>query len=305
MKPEGVIVPVAVPLAGSGVDRAGMRRLVDYLVDARVHGLFANGSMGGFAFHEDRLQVEIVESVVEAGAGRRPVLAGASDTSVSRVIAKMRSMSHLQLDAFVVLPPYYYIYDQPALLRFFTLVADAAPLPVVLYENPRLAHNSLDVESIAALARHPNIVGVKVSTPDPAVWRGLLDAGLPRDRFGLIVGAEKMMSDAMRLGFDGMTGGFHNLFAPLAVALCEAAQRGDHDLAACLQARLNRAYRAFELAGGWRGLEIALRYMGIAERAAPVPFDDPPRPAVRDEILAVLRAEACPIPYPEGALQCP
>lgn len=301
MRLEGVIVPVATPLLPEGtVDRAGMARLVQFLLGSGVHGLFANGSMGGFAFHEDRIQVEIVEAVCSLATGRVPLLAGASDTSPARVLAKMRSMAHLPLDAFVVLPPFYYIYDQAALVRFFLTIAENAPRPVVLYENPRLAHNSLSTASIRRLADHPNICGLKISTPELQVWQELLWSDLPRERFGLIAGAEKSMSTAMRLGFDGMTGGFHNLFAPVAVELYRVARNGRFADADNLQARLNRAYRVFELAGGWRGLEIAFQYMGIADRAAPAPFDVPPAAEVRGEILSILEREGCPVPYPEG-----
>jgi 4-hydroxy-tetrahydrodipicolinate synthase len=275
-----------------------MERLVSFLIHSGVHGLFANGSMGGFAFHPDALQIETVEAVCSLAAGRLPVLAGASDTSATRVLEKMRSMAHLPLDTFVVLPPYYYIYDQPALLRFFRIVADRAPRPVVIYENPRLAHNSLSTASILALARHGNICGLKISTGDAQIWQELLWGDLPRERFALIAGAEKMMSLAMRMGFDGMTGGFHNLFAPAAVELYRVARSGQFTEADRLQARINRAYRVFELAGGWRGLEIAFQYMGIAQKAAPPPFDVPPAAEVKAEILAILEREGCPVPYP-------
>jgi 4-hydroxy-tetrahydrodipicolinate synthase len=299
MKPEGVIVPVAVPLdAARRPDPAALGRLVEYLLASGVDGLFANGSMGGFAFHPARVQVETVERICAVNRGRAPLLAGASDTSVARVLERIRSLAHLPVAGFVLLPPYYFVYDQPALVRFFELVADAAPKPVVLYENPRLAHNSLTPESIATLARHPNIAGLKISTADPQVWERLLAPDLPRQRFALIAGAEKLMSTALRMGFDGITGGFHNLFAPQAVALYQAARRGDFAAADEAQALLNRGYRVFELAGGWRGLEIAFRYMGIGDYAAPPPFDVPAPAAVCDEILAILRREGCPIPYP-------
>jgi 4-hydroxy-tetrahydrodipicolinate synthase len=303
VKLAGVVIPVAVPLDASGaVDGSGLDRLVEYLIASEVDGLFANGSMGGFAFHEDEVQVAVIESVCRANRGRKPFLAGISDTSISRVLARAHALRDLPIDAFVALPPYYYIYEQPALIRFFQTLADALPRPLIVYENPRLAHNSLSPQSIATLALHPNIHGLKISTPDVQVWQELLWCGLPRDCFSLIAGAEKMMSTAMRLGFDGMTGGFHNLFAPLAVALFRAARTGDFDAADCLQQRLNRAYRVFELAGGWRGLEIAFRYMGIAEYAAPAPFNTAPAPAVRDEILEILKREGCPVPYPERSI---
>ena len=136
---------------------------------------------------------------------------------------------------------------------------------------------------------------MKISTPDVEVWKQLLESELPRERFALIAGAEKMMSEALRMGFEGMTGGFHNLFAPSAVALYRAAHSGDFATADCLQQQLNRAYRVFEIAGGWRGLEIAFRYMGIADHAAPPPFDTPPSAEAQAEILEILKREGCPV----------
>src|SRR6185369_11482021 len=98
-------------------------------------------------------------------------------------------------------------YSQQELLAFFRGVADESPIPVVLYENPRLVpNNSILPGMVAELARHPNIIGLKNSSPDDAQWKQLFEQDLPRDRFALICGAEKRMGDGLRAGYDGLTG---------------------------------------------------------------------------------------------------
>lgn len=297
---EGVIVPVALPLAADeSIDRAGLTRLLKFLEISGVDGLFANGSFGGFAFHPDSTQLAAVEAVAEYAGGRLPVLAGASDTSVARTLERIRAMAGAGVDAVVLLPPYYYVYGQPDLERYFLTLAEASPKPLVLYENPRLAHNTLAVQTIVRLAEHPNIVGLKISTADAFAWQELL-AGTEavRGQFSLICGAENLMNVALRLGFDGVTGGFHNFVPDWAVAMYRAARAGNHEEALRLQRKINRGYRVFEAAGGWRGGELALQWMGIARKMTVRPFDTSPPAAARQEILAILEGEGFARPYP-------
>lgn len=302
MKFSGVIVPIATPLdSRNGLDYEGLDRLVEYLLASGVHALFANGSMGGFAFHPDRRQVSVIEAVARCVRGRVPVLAGISDTSVERVLEKAKAVSDLPVDAYVVLPPYYFVYRQHELLEFFKMIADRVPRPVMAYENPRLVQNSLTPDTIARLLEHPNIIGVKHSGADAFAWQEMTRSISCRSRVSLICGAEKMMALGLQLGFDGMTGGFHNVVPKLAVSLFEAARQGLWNECEAHQRKLNAAYRAFEIAGGWHGLETALQYMGIASRITVPPFDLPADPFVREQIREVLRSEGIEQPYAAAA----
>lgn len=290
---QGVIVPVATPLLpDESLHREGLARLVEALIAAGVHGLFANGSMSGFAFHSDAMQREIIAEVCRLAQGRLPVLAGVSDTSVRRVLDRIRSIEGLPIDAVVVLAPYYFLYSSSELIDFFQSIADQSAFPVVLYENPRLVPvNSISPQQASTLARHPNIIGLKNSSADDAQWKLLFEQEFPRDRFALICGAEKRMGDGLRMGYDGLTGGFHNVFPEIAVSLYNAAAKGDWAGVDALQAKLNRAYRIFEIAGGWRGLEVALHRLGIASKTTVRPFDSRLSPAVRAEIEALVDCE--------------
>lgn len=299
-KLSGVIVPNAVPILDDDrVDTEGLRRLIEFLIGAGVHGIFVNGSMGGFAFFPDRVQLATIEVVVDLVAGRLPVLAGVSDTSTVRVLEKVRNVERLPVDYVVVMPPYYYLHTQPEILRFFRTVADAAAKPLVVYDNPRLTKNEVTPATLETLARHANIAGAKISAPDPFKWQEILRRDLPRQRFSLIAGAEQMMSLALQLGFDGITGGLHNVVPDVAVTLFEAAQRGDTAATERCQQKLNRVLKVFEADGGWRGVEVAFEYMGIAARVAPSPVDLSVAREVRQRLLAILAAEGVLRPYAE------
>jgi 4-hydroxy-tetrahydrodipicolinate synthase len=303
MKLSGVIVPAASPLDSTGrLDRPAFQRLVAFLLDSGANSVFANGSMGAFALLPDEVQYATVEAAVEFAGSRAPVLAGASESGTARVLEKIRVMAGMGVEAFVVLPPYYYLLNQRELLRFYLAVADASPRPVILYENPRLTKNTIAVETVADLAEHPNIAGIKVSNADVFYWQELLRAPVDRSRFSLISGAGKLTNIALRLGFDGITEGLHNIVPHLAVALFRAAQCGDHARAGELQQKINRCFGIFEVDGGWRGLEVAFQEMGIANRAAPAPYDLPVSQEARSRIVRILTEEDIPLPYAGAAL---
>jgi 4-hydroxy-tetrahydrodipicolinate synthase len=292
MKLSGVIVPHVTPLTrDERLDSAGLERLIEFLLGAGVHGIFSNGSMGGFAFYPDAMQYETIARTAEIVRGRVPVLAGVSDTSTTRTLARVREAATLGADALVVLPPYYYLCRQDEIERFFRAVADESPLPIVLYDNPKLAKNAIAPDTLAALAVHPNIIGAKVSATDVFKWQTILRLELPRERFGLICGVEPMMGLGLQLGFDGVTGGVHNLVPGLAVALFDAAKAGRVEETEAIQQKLNRVYRVFEIDGGWRGAELTLSALGICQKVTAAPHDLPIPAEKRHAILEVLTRE--------------
>lgn len=298
-KLEGVVVPVVTPLDPDyAPDERALERLVSFLLGSRVHGVFANGSMGGFALLPDAHQFRVIEKVADLVGGRVPVLAGASDTSTERVREKIRVVQRMDVEAIVVLAPYYYVLRQDEMLRFFRGVADFSQKPIILYDNPRMTNNPVEVETIVKLARHENIRGLKISTPDVFKWQELLRSDLPRERFSLFAGVEKMMSLPLQLGFDGITGGLHNLVPNLAVELFDTIRRGDFAEGERIQQRINRFHRVFEIDGGWRATEIAFQMMGIARKVTSHQFEVGISAEQRDKIVSILEAEKLLRPYP-------
>ncbi|MBY0508166.1 MAG: dihydrodipicolinate synthase family protein [Bryobacteraceae bacterium] len=269
-KLQGVILPLATPVLEHGrLDRATLARLIEFELAAGVDAIFANGSMGGFAFHTDAQQALLIEAVVEIVNGRVPVLAGVSDTSVVRVLEKTERVRHLPLRAVVALPPYFLRYSASDLDGFFREIASESCFPLVIYDNPKQVANCLDVATIASLAMHPNVHGIKHSGDDEPFWRSLLGAPLPRGRFSLICGAETKMADGLQAGFDGITGGFHNVVPQLAVELMDAARAAEWGRAHVIQAEINALYPAFVRRGGFRGLNEHMSRLGVGGKYTP------------------------------------
>src|SRR5690349_683668 len=161
-KLSGVVVPVGTPLTdGDRVDTGGLRRLTRYLLQGGVHTLFANGTMGGFAFMTDGEQMRAIETVVDEAGGKLPVMAGLGETSTSRAVPRARDMARTGVQFLSVLPPFYFFAGQDHLVAYFSEIASAVDLPIVVYDNPVLTKNPLLPETIAELRRRiPNIVGV-------------------------------------------------------------------------------------------------------------------------------------------------
>jgi 4-hydroxy-tetrahydrodipicolinate synthase len=137
-KVRGVITPIGTPLTdGDRVDAQGLRRLTQYLVKGGVHGILANGSMGGFAFLTDDQQLCAISIVVDEVKHRVPVMGGLGETSTSRAIGMAKRIANLGVDILFVLSPLYYYASQGHLISYFRDIAAAVDLPVFLYDNPR------------------------------------------------------------------------------------------------------------------------------------------------------------------------
>lgn len=175
-KVRGVIVPIGTPLAaGDRVDEAGLRRLTRYLVNAGVHGILVNGSMGGFAFLTDDEQERSLSIVLDEVAGAIPVLAGLGETSTSRAVRRARKFTAAGVHSLSVLAPFYFLASQEHLLNYFAEIAQSVDCPVFLYDNPSLTKNPIQPETVVELRRRvPTIAGIKESNQDCANLQKLL-----------------------------------------------------------------------------------------------------------------------------------
>lgn len=293
---RGVVPPIGTPLLeGDSVDIAGLRRLVDYLLAAGVHGLLANGTMGGFAFLREVEQIRSVATTVEAVNGRIPVIGGLGETSTSRAVPLARQIAAEGVDAISILPPLYYYANQQHLIAYFSEIAAAVDLPIYLYDNPALTKNNILPETVAALHnRIPRLQGMKVSNPDFVNLQTLIRVMRDTENFSIFTGSEFLIVAALQLGCKGFVGGLHNITPHLAVALYDAFERGDLNAAREHQQSLIEAWRIFTHGAIWGAFDEALRWLGICERATGAPYDTAVTDAEREAIHAILATHARP-----------
>ncbi len=161
---EGTFTALVTPFrddATQSLDLAALERLVEQQIAGGVDGLVACGTTGETSTLTDEEYVQVVSAVVRFARGRVPVIAGSGSNGTAKTIATSRKAEQLGVDALLVVTPYYNKPTQQGLIAHFTAVADAVHTPIVLYNVPgRTACNLLPV-TVAELARHPNIVGLK------------------------------------------------------------------------------------------------------------------------------------------------
>lgn len=229
----GVYPPMVTPTRDEtgGVDVDVLETYTDYLLDGGVHGLFPCGSIGEFA----SLTREERRTVVETVADRAdvPVLAGCGATALDDVVAHATDAAAAGADAAVVVTPYYLSAGPSGLEAFFRAVADAAPLPVVLYHIPRLTGRTLPAATVASLADHPNVVGIKDSSGDMGYHARLLDA--TPEGFAVAQGSSPLALASLDAGADVVVSGASDVFPAAVVALYEAVRDGDHARALRIQ----------------------------------------------------------------------
>lgn len=283
----GVIPPVATPLLPDhSVDHASLERLVDYLVNAGVSGLFALGSTGETAYLTDDQRVEVLRTIVTANAGRVPVIAGAIELTAARTAILARRLVEVGADAIVITAPLYTLNSQAEIAEHFRTVAAAIDAPLWAYDVPVRVHSKLSLDLLIQLGTDGIIHGVKDSSGDDVGFRRLLAANDAAGRPLQLLTGHEMVVDAMLLaGADGVVPGFANVEAEGYVRLVDAARGGDWDAARTEQERINRLFEiVFQPSGlsgdatGVGAFKAAMHARGIIDHATMAvtvqPLDD-------------------------------
>ncbi len=274
MKLSGVIPPIGTPLTdGDRVDEAGLRRLGRYLLGAGVHAIFANGSMGGFAFLTDDEQIRSIATTAEEVNGAVPVLGGLGETGTQRAVKMAKRIAAQGVDYITVLPPFYFLAAQEHLIAYFSEIAAAVDLPIFLYDNPVLTKVNIQPETVAELRRRlPKLAGIKVSNQDCWNLQQLIEIMRPWPDFTILTGSEFLALLGLQMGCDGCVGGLHNLCPHIAVAMYNAFRAGETERARQLQQDLIETWQLFRRANVWGAFDEALRYLGICDRATGAPY---------------------------------
>lgn len=232
----GSIPALVTPFSGGRVAEDTFREFVEWQIAEGTNGLVPCGTTGESATLGRDEHRAVVAIAVEVAKGRVPVIAGCGSYSTAAAIELVRSAGDAGADAALVVVPYYNKPSQAGLAAHFLAVAEASPLPIVVYNVPSRTVADISVETLAKVAGHPKIVAVKDATGNLArVSAQRLDCG---EDFIQLSG-----NDDMALGFNVMGGvGCISVTANVAPRLCSefqmATREGRWDDALKLQDRL-------------------------------------------------------------------
>lgn len=223
----GVIVPMVSPLSAEGtVDTACLGRLIDHLVDNGAKP-FLLGTTGEAPSLSMEVRRSMVASAVRQLRKRELLFVGISNTCFKDSLEDATYFEEAGADVLVATPPAYYPLNDEGLLRYFEELADALPLPLMLYNMPATTKISIPLAVVEQLSKHPNIVGLKDSERDEQRVLSAIEYWRERDDFVFVSGWAASSLWALQAGADGIVPSTGNLTPDLYVALYNAALRGD------------------------------------------------------------------------------
>lgn len=259
---HGVIPYLATPLTAAGeVDTDMLARLTDHLIGEGVHGVTPLGSTGEFAYLDFARRAQVVKTVVEAAAGRVPVIAGVAATTTWDAVAQARRWQALGADGLLAILEAYFPVPEDGVVEYFTAIADATDLPVTLYTNPNFQRSDLSLPAIDRLAAHPKVVYLKDASTNTG--RLLTVMNRTEGRIGIFAASSHITTAVMLIGGKGWMAGPSCLIPRQSVRLYELCRAGDWDAAMALQRDLwgvNQVFARFNLAGA---VKAGLRLQGF------------------------------------------
>ncbi|MFC0632501.1 4-hydroxy-tetrahydrodipicolinate synthase [Brevundimonas balnearis] len=285
---KGVITALITPFRDGNVDFAAFEGLVERQIAAGVHGLVPVGTTGESATLTLEERQRVVEACVRVAAGRVRVIAGCGSPSTAQALEMTRHAKTVGADGALVVTPYYNRPSQSGLEAHFRAIADAVELPLVLYNVPGRTGVDLANETVAALAAHPNVVGIKDATGDlgRVSW---MRARVEGD-FDLISGDDPSFPGYVAQGGHGVISVTSNVAPEAMVALYEAVMACDREAAGVWQERLIALHKALFLDASPAPAKYALSRLGQCAEETRLPIT-PCATAVRPAIDAAM-AEA-------------
>jgi 2-dehydro-3-deoxy-D-pentonate aldolase len=204
---NGIYTPNLVPYLDDGrINEGELRRMVNWLIEKGVSGLYPNGSTGEFIRLSFEERKRVIQIVVEENHGRVPILAGAAESNLAMILDACQTYADLGCVAVSVTGPYYYKVSQESIEHFFRELAKRSPIDIVLYNIPQFS-NEISVPVLTRLALDcPRIVGIKDSSRDFPRFLSTLHAIKPqRPDFACLIGCEEILFPSLLMGCDGGT----------------------------------------------------------------------------------------------------
>ncbi len=291
---KGVITALVTPFRNGEVDYAAFERLIEYQIAAGVHGVVPVGTTGETSTLSIEEHKAVVKLCVERVAGRIKVIAGAGSNNTAEAIELARHAKDVGADAVLVVAPYYNKPSQEGIYQHFKAINDAVQIPVLLYNVPGRTVVDMSNETIARLARLPNIVGIKDATGD--IDRlSLMRLDISKE-FSFISGDDPTFLGYMAHGGHGVISVTSNVAPAACVALYNAAAQGAFEAARQWQDRLIKLDKVLFADSSPSPTKYAMSRLGLCTedvRLPITPCSQSVRPLVEDAmVLAGLEMES-------------
>lgn len=288
-QPKGIIPAVVTPFKPNyELDEEGLKKLVDYLVKNRVHGIMMTGGNGEFPhlLHWERRKV--LEIAIEAAKGRVPIIACTASCSTKETLILTAHANEVGADAVIMVPPYYFKLPEESIYKHYKTVAEKVKIPVIVYNNPEYTGNNISPKLMAKLSEINGVVGIKQSNYDISQTAEIIR--LVGDKIAVLTGIDSQLYPTLCIGGKGVFSTAACVVPRQMVELYEAFESGDYPTAFEIHKKLQTINRFLEYDPGYVApCKEMLGMLGLP--AGPVRPPLPPFPnEKRIEIEEALQA---------------
>jgi len=283
---EGVLTALATPFRDGAPDEPALRRMVERQIAAGIDGLVPCGSTGESATLSHDEHCRVIEVVVEAAAGRVPVVAGTGSNNTAEAIALTQHALEAGADGALLISPYYNKPTQEGIVEHYTAVARAARLPLLVYNIPGRTGSNILPATMARLADIDGIVGVKEASGDLAQISELI-ARCP-DRFAVLSGDDVLTLPMLAIGGRGVIATTSNVAPAEMCELVRAFRAGELERARHVHYRLLPLFDALFCETNPIPLKAALQMLGLIGPEIRLPLT-PLSDRHRDRLHVVLK----------------
>lgn len=245
MNINGILVPIVTPFDNNGnVDTAVLTTIVNAFIEKGVAGIVACGTTGEYYTFSPEERELVLTTIAEAAKGKVTLIAGINSLSTDHSIELADQAKQLGYDGLMLSANPYSLPSQEGVIAHFEKVADASSLPIIMYNFPDRVGVSIEFDTVAHLAKHPNIVGIKESSGDFSHALRMMQANF--ENFEVVCGCDDQPVDFFFWGSKSWIAGAANVFPEEQVKLFNAAQDGNWDLAKQIMSDIYPAIHSME-----------------------------------------------------------
>lgn len=278
----GCATALITPFRNGEIDWDALDKLVDDQIAGGVSALVACGTTGEPATLTWEEHLAVVRRVAERANHRVPVIAGTGSNSTSEAVNAAKVSKASGADAQLVVTPYYNKTSQAGLIAHFNAIADAADLPVIVYNVPSRTGINISPAALKEICKHPQIIGFKEAHNDVA--QAIEKLNLCGDTVDFYSGNDDLTLPLIACGFKGVISVASNVVPRMMSGLCDAALRGDNKTAAALQLKLQPFIKALFSETSPIPCKAAMSMLGWCEDELRLPLVP-----MQDDTRAVLR----------------
>lgn len=261
LKPEGIITPLVTPMHDDeSLNETELRVQINRMITNEINGVFCLGTNGEFYALTPEEKLKIIEITVEETRGRVPVYAGTGCISTKETLWLSRKAQELGADALSIISPYFVAVSQDDIYRYFSQIAEAVDLPIVLYNMPARTGNNIDYQTLQRLSKYQNIVGIKDSSGNfDNTLRYIEDTDR---RLAVLAGNDSLILWTLLAGGSGAIAGTANVFPEIAVNIYRLWQTGKIEQAKTLQSKLRPLRDVMKLGNPNSVIKRAMNLLG-------------------------------------------